>query len=145
MQSRSPLQALNWDHSPLLQTRVWMPQTPHDWTKGPSQVWPVQPPHWHDERQVRVPPVPQASDVFGSQTPPSMHSEKGVHLPFTQFRVRSPQSPQASVPTWPLVHSMGRHVSQAQLAVQVWMPSVPQPWAEPGEHAPWPLQLTGSA
>ena len=47
------------DHTPLSQLRVWEPQLPQAWLLGPTQLWPVQLPHWQAEPQLWVPFIPQ--------------------------------------------------------------------------------------
>jgi hypothetical protein len=136
MQSRSPLQALNADQLPLLHTRVWMPHTPQDCTKEPTQVCPVQLPHWQDDRQVCVPPVPQAWVAFGVQTPSAIQFEKADHRPFAHERDRSPHRPQLSMSTcWPL-HSMGWQAPHSQAWVHDCTLPGPHDWLVPGAQAP---------
>jgi hypothetical protein len=83
------------DHVPLLHVRVCVPQLPHPWEAGPTQVWPLQRSHWQVLAHACVPPLPHACVADGVQTPSLKQSPHADHVPLSHVRVWVPQLPHA--------------------------------------------------
>src|SRR6185436_7116992 len=102
-QAPSPMQADQADQTPLSQVRDCVPQLPQAWVPGPTQLWPVQLPHWQVEVQVWVPFMPQPWLAPGWQ-PTALQvptAPATVQLSQVPPQGRSQQTPPAQLrPAW---------------------------------------------